>query len=90
MEEIANLIKEATKTNAILKTLQLEGVLTDINTKEHEITLNNLANQQVFSIFIPSSLFKEIVQEFWTKKVQIQASVTAQGRMVLEEIRMAA
>ena len=90
LAEIELLVQAAKKTDTVQERLQLEGVLTDVNTKEHEITLNNTANQQVFSIFIPPALLREIVQGYWTKKVQIQARVTVQGLIVLEKIRVAA
>lgn len=88
--EIERLVQTAKKIDTVQERLQLEGVLTDVNTKEHEITIDNKANQQVFSIFIPPALLRDIVQVYWTKNVQIQARVTVQGLMVLEKIRVAA
>lgn len=86
--EIKEGVKEEQYTTK--EALQLEGIVTDINTREYQVILKDEANKKEFSIIIPPNLLKTIVHDYWTKKVQIQAKVTDAGLIILEQIRQVA
>ena len=88
LDEIKDLV--AKKHGSIKEHLQLEGIVTDINTKKSQVVLKNEFSQTEFSIIIPPELLKTVVQDYWTKKVQIQAKVTDAGLIILEQIRQVA
>lgn len=88
LDEIKDLVSK--EQGKVSEHLQLEGVVTDINTKESQVILKNEFSQMEFSIIIPPNLLKTIVHDYYTKKVQIQAKVTEAGLIILEQIRQVA
>ena len=93
LQEIIELIKvnkQQDKFTTIEKTLKLEGVFADINSKANEIIIEDIEQKQLFSVIVPRRILLDIIQKYWSKKVEIQARKTLHGIMVLEEIKPAA
>jgi len=92
LQEIEDLIRENTIKNApnsIGQMFQLEGVFAEVNSTVNEIIIED-GKQQAFSVVVPRKSLLEIIQKYWSKKVQIQARKTLHGTMILEKIRPAA
>jgi len=90
LEEIIRLINIAKKTENLTKIININGILSDVNTKENQISLTNEEANQVFSILTPPALFKKIIRQYYTKKVNIKAKMNEYGTILLEEIKIAA
>ena len=69
--------------------LSISGTLTQINTNENEITVENKLQDKI-SIIVPMEKIKEIVLKHWQNKVAVKARQTPHGVMVLEDIQAAA
>ncbi len=90
--EIEHLMAAAkgVRPNVNGKALHFEGILTEVNTRQNEITVEDLAGNQTLSIITPRNQLPEIFTKFWDKKVAVQTRQNAQGGMVLENIAAAA
>lgn len=89
LKELTILIKKKQQSKIKNKAFNLEGILTGINSDENKITLQIFEKESI-SVLIPSNLLTEIVQKYWTKRVQIQARKTSSGIVILENIKTAA
>lgn len=72
------------------KSFQLIGQFTQANAKENVITIEDEASQQIYLIQVPTEQIQEIVRNYWSAKVAIDARVTKTGLVLLENIRTAA
>lgn len=70
--------------------INLEGILTRINTDENEITLKNSLQAKNFSVIVPRHLLLDIAKQFLLNNVKIKARQTATGIFILENISAAA
>ncbi len=70
--------------------LKIEGVLTDVNSRENEIILEGVDHSHTSVTVTPRQILFDIIQKYWSKKVSIQARQTPHGVMVLEKISAAA
>jgi len=69
---------------------QLIGLFTQANAKENVITIEDESSQQVYLIQVPTERIQEIVRNYWSAMVTIDAKVTSAGIVLLENIRAAA
>ena len=69
---------------------QLIGLFTQANAKDNIITIEDETSQQIYLIQVPTEQIKEIVQNYWSAKVAVDAKVTNAGVVLLEKIRVAA
>ena len=69
---------------------QLIGLFTNANAKENIITVEDESSQQIYLIQVPTERIQDIVKNYWSAKVTIDAKVTKAGVVFLEDIRVAA
>lgn len=69
---------------------QLIGLFTQANAKNNIITVEDETSQQIYLIQVPTEQIQEIVKNFWSAKVTIDAKVSKAGVVLLENIRAAA
>lgn len=88
LAQIAALIKKANAVNRSTKNshLQLEGILTDMDTRNNELILEDRVQSRSFSIIAPRNLLVEIFNTYWSKSVSVKARRTSHGVIVLENI----
>lgn len=90
LNEVLDLIeKEFKRASKTKKTLQFNGVVTDVNSSNFEITLQDNQDQKSFSIIVPKNQFIEVVKKYWLHKVKIKAKQTNQGIFLLNHISAA-
>ena len=65
-------------------------MFTQANAKDNIITIEDKTSQQIYLIQILTEQIKEIVKNYWSTKVAIDAKVTNAGVVLLENIRVAA
>jgi len=53
-------------------------------------TIEDETSQQIYLIQVPTEQIKEIVKNYWSAKVTVDAKVTNAGVVLLEGIRVAA
>lgn len=83
---IENAYKNASKTKRVL---QFNGVVTDVNSSNFEIILQDDNDHQSFAILVPKNQFIEVVKKYWLHKVKIKAKQTNQGIFLLNQISAA-
>lgn len=83
---------EALKKKLHLKnaSFQLKGLFTQANAKENIITIEDENSQHIYLIQVPTERIQEIVKNYWSAKVAIDAKVTNAGIVLLENIQAAA
>lgn len=90
LDDVARLIQNAQPKNGkAAATATLEGVLTEVNSIENEIIVEDAQARQTL-ILVPRPVLREIVKKHWAKKVNVVARQTPHGVMVLEKISAAA
>jgi len=90
LKEVAKLIKnEKKQTINAQKATQLEGLLTDINSHDLEITLQNDQLSRTFLVIVPKKIFSDIVKKYWLHQVKISAFQSSQGLFFLDRIAAA-
>lgn len=92
LDTLNKLLQIAQKTTISTKEIHinLEGILTKINTDENEITLKNSLQAKNFSVIVPRHLLLEIARQFLLNNVKVEARQTATGIFILENISAAA
>ena len=67
-------------------------LVTQANAKDSiiTITIEDETSQQIYLIQVPTEQIKEIVKNYWSAKVAVDAKVTNAGVVLLEDIRVAA
>ena len=90
LREISGLIKKATPARRQNKPLHIEGMLTQADAAQSEITVVDADKSQSFSIVVPSDLLNKIVKSYWQAKVAVEATNTPNGAFILKNISQAA
>lgn len=90
LNDIQEALSESRNASRKSAPLYIEGVLTDINSRENEIIMEDSDNHKISVMVMPRQVLFDIVQKYWSKKVSIQAHQTPHGVMVLEKISAAA
>lgn len=83
---------EALKQKLHLKntSFQLIGLFTEANAKENSITVEDEVSHQIYLIQVPTERIQDIVKNYWSVKVAVEAKVTKKGVVLLENIQNAA
>jgi len=90
LNEVLGLIEaEYKKANKTKRVLQFNGVVTDVNSSNFEITFKDDQNHKSFSIIVPKNQFIDVVKKYWLHKVKIKANQTNQGIFLLNHISAA-
>jgi hypothetical protein len=89
LQEIKTLIDRAEQTGEKEKVTRLTGILTNINSLESEIILEDENGKNIY-VLVPKNFLSDVVQKHWSKKVAVEARETPHGVMVLKKISAAA
>ncbi|MEM8523277.1 MAG: hypothetical protein AAGG68_01475 [Bacteroidota bacterium] len=66
--------------------LNFTGLFTQANAKENSILVEDETSNQVYSIQVASQQIQEIVKNYWSTKVAVEAKITNQGIVMLEKV----
>ena len=70
--------------------LHFIGLFTQANAKENSILVEDESSNQIYAIQVASQQIQDIVKNYWSAKVAVEAKVTNQGIVMLEKIALAA
>lgn len=89
LQEISNLI-QTSKEKTENKTLQLNGIFKEVNSQKNEIIIEDLNNNEQFTLIVPRAVLIKIIKKHLAKRVKVLAQEKPYGVMVLQEISAAA
>ena len=70
--------------------VQLIGLFTYVNAAENEIKIQTNDTSLLHTLIAPSNLLKQVVKEHFLEKVNVQASLSEDGVLLLREMKKAA
>lgn len=92
-EELSALAKEVKKRKATkinTQFIRLIGLFTYANATENEIKIQDANQPFLHTIIAPSEVIQEIVKKYFLEKVSITASVSTNGALLMQEMKVAA
>lgn len=89
LNEIAAEIKKRKTQTQKAKFIQFVGLFTFVNAAENEIKIQAL-DASLHSFIAPSDLLKKVVKELFLEKVNVKASIAADGVLLLTDMQRAA
>ncbi len=69
---------------------QLVGLFIQADAKDNMITVVDESSQQIYLIQVPNEKIRDVVRNYWSARVAIQAKMTSKGSILLEKISAAA